>query len=206
MTVSMKRILAAVYPPENAGALVILATAIIKRMDGNPYFAQPVPSLAMVKAAIGALQKAETVSQSRRRGTKQARDEARAKLSSLLTRLKAYVQGIADDDPDNAVSIIESAGMSVQPKGVKAKPLFEARHGSLQGTVLLAVKAAAKEAAYHWQMSEDGRVTWIDLPTTLQAKTKVNHLVRGHTYWFRYSVLTRRGTSDVSDAVSLLVQ
>ena len=52
MTVSMKRILAAVYPPENAAALVILSLAIVDKMDGNPYFPNPVPSLAKVKGAM----------------------------------------------------------------------------------------------------------------------------------------------------------
>ncbi|HXN30789.1 MAG TPA: fibronectin type III domain-containing protein, partial [Polyangiaceae bacterium] len=206
MTVSMKRILAAVYPPENTAALVILAMAIVDKMDGNPYFPNPTPTFAKVTAAIDALRQAEAVSQSRMRGTVEVRNGARRELSSLLTRLKAYVQGVADDDPDSAVTIIESAGMSVQPKGPKAKPLLAARNGSVHGTVLLAVKAAAKLATYVWQMSEDGDRTWVDLPQTLQAKTKVSNLVPGRTYWFRYRALTRGGTSDASDPVSIIVQ
>ena len=206
MTVSMKRILAAVYPPENTGALVILATAIVDKIDGNAHFPNPVPALAKVKEAIDALQEAEVVSQSRTRGTKEARNEARTKLSSLLTRLRAHVQGVADDDPDNAGSIIESAGMSVQPKGPRAKPLLTARKGSVQGTVVLAAKAAAKVATYLWQMSDDGGRTWTDLPSTIQAKTKVSSLVPGRTYSFRYRALTRRGTSDAVDPVSIIVQ
>jgi hypothetical protein len=172
MSVSMKRILAAVYPPENASALVVLSLAIVAKMDRNPHFPNPVPTLAKVKEAIDALQEAEVVSQSGLRGTKEARNEARRKLSSLLNRLKAYVQGVADDDPDNAGSIIEGAGMSVQPKGPRAKQLLAVRHGPVQGTVLLAVKATAKVATYGWQMSEDGSGTWIDLPKTIQAKTE----------------------------------
>src|SRR6202142_1196929 len=51
MSVSMKRILAAVYPPENTAALVILAMAIVDKMDGNPYFPNPIPTLAKGTAA-----------------------------------------------------------------------------------------------------------------------------------------------------------
>ncbi len=123
-----------------------------------------------------------------------------------MTRLKAHVQGVADDDPDNAGSIIESAGMSVQPKGPGAKPLLTARRGAVQGSVVLAAKAAAKVATYLWQMSDDGGKTWTDLPNTLQAKTKVSSLVPGRTYAFRYRVLTRRGTSDAIDPVLIIAQ
>jgi hypothetical protein len=206
MTVSLKRILVAVYPPENASALVVLAKAIVERMDGNPYFPHPVPPLAQVKIATDVLREAEAVSQSGMRGTKEVRNAAHRDLRSLLTRLKAYVQGVADDHPENAVAIIESAGMSVQPKGPKAKPTLAARNGRTQGTVLLTAKAVAKVATYHWQMSEDECKTWIDLPKTMQAKTKVSNLVPGRTYWFRFRALTRRGLTDWSDPVSIIVQ
>ena len=86
MTVSMKRILAAVYRPENTGALVILATAIVDKIDGNAYFPNPVPTLAKVKEAIDALAKPRWCL-SRGRAAPRKRGTRRRRLSSLLTRL-----------------------------------------------------------------------------------------------------------------------
>ncbi len=41
MTVSMQRILAAMYPPENTGALVVLAAAIVDETDGHTHEKAP---------------------------------------------------------------------------------------------------------------------------------------------------------------------
>lgn len=205
MTVSMNRVLAAVYPPENTPAFIILADAIVGNMVGNPHFPQPVPPLAEVRQAIAVLQEAEVVAQSKLLGAAAARDAARRALWSLLSRLKAYVQGVADDNAENAVAIIESSGMSVQPKGARVKPPFSVSPGRNRGTAILVVKAVAKDATYHWQKSEDGGLTWIDLPPTLQAKTTVPNLVPGKEYLFRYRTLAHAGLSDWSDPISFIV-
>ncbi|HXN30480.1 MAG TPA: hypothetical protein VN894_01405 [Polyangiaceae bacterium] len=95
MTVSMKRILAAVYPPENTAALVILAMAIVDKMEGNPYFPNPIPTLANVTAAIDALRQAEAVSQSRMRGTVEVRNEARRRAQWCRTWCRGVPTGFA---------------------------------------------------------------------------------------------------------------
>jgi hypothetical protein len=204
MGLSMNRVLVALYPPEKAGALVILARSICDRMDGNAYFPSPVPSLAKVRKAIVALEDAAAVAESKKRGTATARDKLLSALRSLLTRLKAYVQGMADDNPEHAVAMIESAGMSVQPKGQRTIAILAVRRGRVSGEVRLVAKAVAKLATYFWQMSEDDRATWIDLPKTLQAKTGVKNLEPGHTYWFRFRALTRRGTGEWCDPVAII--
>lgn len=205
MTVSMNRVLVAVYPPDNTPAFLILAQAILDRMDGNPHFPQPIPPLADVRQAMAVLQKAEVVTQSKMLGTATERDAARRALWSLVSRLKAYVQGVADDHAENAVAIIESSGMSVQPKGARAKPIFRVSAGQNRGVAHLVVRAAAKNATYQWQMSKDGGVTWIDLPPTIQAKTTVENLVPGKEYLFRYRTLTQQGLSDWSEPIAYLV-
>jgi hypothetical protein len=206
MGLSKKRILAAVYPSDNAAELVIQATAIADRMDGNAYFPAPVPSLAEVRTAIVALQQAAVAAESKTRGTVSARNKVYADLSTLLMELKTSVEHVANKDPERAVVIIESAGMTVWSKALPAKPPLAASNGSLSGTVLLVARAVAKVATYGWQMSEDGGTTWIDLPKTNQAKTAVSNLVPGRTYWFRFRALTRKGTTDGCDPVSIIVQ
>jgi len=77
MTVSMNKVLAAVYASENAAELVAFTRGLLDQIDGNPALSAPVPSLAKVRKAVDALEEADVASQSRTRGTNQVRNEAR---------------------------------------------------------------------------------------------------------------------------------
>jgi hypothetical protein len=206
MTVSMHRTLAVLKLPAKVPALLSDARAIVEAMKGNPYFLSPSPSLAKVTAAIAALDAAEVATLSRTAGMAQLRNEKRAALVALLVRLKAYVQGVADDDPEHAGEIIESAGMSLKKKNAPAKPTFAVKAGAVAGSVRLVARAAAQDASYQWAWSRDAGKTWRSAPTTLQAKTVLSGLPSESTCWFRYRPLTRRGLGNWSDPVAFLVR
>jgi hypothetical protein len=104
MTVSMHRVLVALKRPTSAPELLVFARAVVNAMNGNAWFPAPVPSLARVQAAIDRLAVAETAALSMTVGLKKARNEAQTVLVGRLTRLKAYVQGVADDNPDFAAA------------------------------------------------------------------------------------------------------
>src|SRR5579864_8247547 len=142
MTVSMHRVVAALKPPTTAPELLIVAQAIVDAMSGNAWFPAPVPSLAAVQAAIDKLAEAETAALSMTLGLKQARNAARAALVGLLHRVKAYVQGVADEHPDSSVSIIESAALTVAARSNKPKEPFAIFRGAMSGSVRLVAKAS----------------------------------------------------------------
>jgi hypothetical protein len=206
MTVSMHRVLVALKPPKTAPELLVLARAIVEAMNGNAWFPAPVPSLTTVQAAIDRLAEAEVAALSMTAGLKQARNSARAALVSLLHRLKAYVQGVADENPDSAASIIESAALSVVARSNKAKAALAVVRGGVSGSVRLVAKAVAKVALYEWQLSRDAGNTWVDLPKTVQAKTTVSGLSPGMTYGFRFRAFTRPGAGDWCDALWYVMQ
>jgi hypothetical protein len=205
MTVSMQRTLVVLKLPTNVPALLRVAQSIVQSMTGNAYFPSPTPPLAAVAAALADLEVAEVARLSNARGTAAVRHVKRAALSSLLMRLKAYVQGVADDDPDHAGGIIESAGMSIKASTAAAKPPFAARPLALAGSVRLMVRAVAREAHYQWAWSSDGGATWQLAPATRGAKKVLTGLPSGTTCMFRYRVTTRAGERDWSEAVSLRV-
>jgi hypothetical protein len=205
MTESMHRTLAVTKLPRSVPALLTAVRAILAAMEGNPTFPSPSPPLAEVAAALGALEDAETARQSRTRGTRPVRDEAHAKLVVLVEGLRLHVQGIADATPENAAPIIESAGMRVKRPAVPAKPPFAVKPGLVSGSVALAVIAAGDRAAYGWQWSDDGGVTWHDVPVTMQAKTGIAGLTPGGTYRFRVRVWTKDGERDWGEAVAMIV-
>jgi hypothetical protein len=192
--------------PANASSLVVFARAIVEAMTKNPWFTTPVPPLSKLQAAIDQLDKANTAALSRTTGLAGAKNEARKKLVDLLHLVKAYVQSVADENPDEAASIITSAALHVVGKSLVVKLTLAVRKGRVSGSVELVAKAVAKLATYDWQVSEDGGKTWIDLPRTLQAKTTRSGLVTGRTYWFRTRALTRRWATNWSDPVAYVVQ
>jgi len=211
MTASLKRVRAALHKPTNASQLVIYTGLVIEKMTNNPWFPQPFPPLARVQAAAQALDVAQTNTLIGAKGLADKRNAARAKLSNLLEQLRAYVEGVANENLEFARSIIESAAMdAVMPRYPQLAP-FRVNLGKEPHAADLACKAGPKGCGYCWQMSTDGGETWTDLPSTKQARTTVPDLVPGKTYWFRHRLLVRAGGqtsryTDWSDKISIVAR
>jgi hypothetical protein len=124
----------------------------------------------------------------------------------MLQQLKAHVQAAADANPDNSVTIIQGAGMTVHKVAVRAPRVFAAKLGPVAGSVKLVTAAAARRASYEWEISTDGGKTWVAGTPTLQARTQLTGLPSGTTVQFRVRTVTKSGASDWSPPVSLLVK
>jgi hypothetical protein len=205
MTVAHNRPIALLKLPTKVPNLIAVAKSIVARMQGNPSFPQPLPSLQTVSAAIDALEAAEGEALSRSRGSAAVREEKRVALISLFELLRAYVQSVSDADIDNSAAIIENAGMSIKRNRGGSKRSFAVKHGIVSGALKLSVPVAAQRACYEWEMSTDGGKTWQPLPNTLKASTTVSGLQPGSTVAFRYRTLTKAGFSDWSQVVSIIV-
>jgi hypothetical protein len=206
MGVSLRKVQVALKAPRNASALAIYARAVVEAMTGNRWFPAPVPSLATVMASIESLESAESAALSMTAGLKTVRDEKLRVLSNLLLDLAAYVRSVANEHPDSAPAIVESAGMNVVARTTRPKDPFAIRPGRVSGEVLLIAKAIAKVASYDWEMSKSGRKTWTRLPPSLQSRTKVSGLVVGTTYLFRMRATTRTGEGDWCEPVEFLAR
>lgn len=206
MTASMRRVRAALHKPANASALVIYVHLILEKMTNNPWFPQPFPPLQKVEAAAKALHVAQTNVQTNTKGLANERNAARAKLSNLLEQLRVYVEGVANENPESAVSIIESAAMDAVVRSLPNLEPFRVTFDEKTRTARLACKAGPKGCTYYWQMSTDDGETWVDLPPTKQASTTVHDLVPGQTYWFRYRILRRDGLDDWSDKIYVVAR
>jgi hypothetical protein len=203
---SLHRTLASLKLPTKVPAFITYAESIVKGMTDNPSFPAPTPVLSTVTQAIDDLQVAETAALSRTKGAVATRNEKRMALVQLLQQTKAYVQTAADANRENAISIVQSAGMVVKKTPVRTKRSFAAKPGTVSGTVTVLTSAAARRASYDWEYSTDGGKTWVNLPSTLQAKTTVSGLTPGATATFRVRALTKIGEGDWSQPTSLLVK
>jgi len=192
--------------PHPVPALIGVAKAIVQAMTGNAMFPNPDPTLATVTVAINDLDASETVAKTRAHGAVAIRNDKRTTLVRLLEQLRAYVQKVADANPETSGSVIQSAGIGVKKPFLRGKNVFAARPGPVTGAVKLTADVVARRAAYEWQSSADGGKTWVDLPGTLQSKTIVTGLTPGATVSFRYRALTRTGEGEWSQPISYLVK
>jgi hypothetical protein len=186
--------------------LIGKTSAIIAAMTGNKSFPSPSPTLATVTSDSTALASAQTVALTKTKGAVAERNVKLAVVVVDLRLLAAYVQGVAIGDPVNAISIIESAGMSVKkPRTTTPKQDLALKHGAVSGIVEVVAKAQGQRTSYEWQWSTDGK-TWTSLPTTIQAKTSITGLIPGTTIYVRHAVVTKTGVGDFGQVASMMVQ
>jgi hypothetical protein len=200
------RTVASLGRPAKVPALIVFAQNVYKAMTGNPHFPSPTPTLAVLAAAIAALSTAETATLTRTVGAVTARNTARSALVTMLQQIKGYVQLIADGDPENSVSIIQSAGLGVRKPAARGPRTFTARAGDVAGSAKLVAPTAARRASYEWEYSADGGKTWVTAPPSLQAKTVVTGLPSGTSVQFRFRAVTKAGGGDWSVPVTLPVK
>ena len=169
-------------------------------------FPTPEPSLATFDTNIDALEVAEAATETRTRGSAQARDQAYDLVLDNVHGLENYVQNLADNsaDVDDALTLIAASGFDLKNQGVRIKPDFEVRNTEISGTVELIAKAMGYRAAYEWEKSSNG-IDWLPLPTTLQSKTELAGLTKNTLMYFRHRPVTKEGEGNWSQIVVIVV-
>ena len=193
--------------PSKAPEAIVFTNNVIQKVTGNPNFTQPVPTLAVILAALNDLHAAQTAAVSRGKGAASIRNAKLKLLKGLLVQLRAYVQGVADASPENGAAIIESAGFAVRKVSPRGKRAFVAKPGPIAGSVHVTAVTAGPRSSYEWQYSLDGGKTWVAMPATIQGKTTITGLPSGTTVLFRYLVVTAKGgQGDWSAPTSVVVK
>jgi len=201
----VKHILALLKMPRTIADKITHAQSISSKVAGNPNFPNPNPPLATLNADIQTLVTAESAAKAKTTGAVAARDVALGVVVRDLHSITLYVQSIADASPDRAAELIEGAGLAVKKSSPRVKADLSAKAGKDSGTVVLVARGAGGGSAHNWQMSKD-QLVWVDLPTTISAKTEVTGLVYGATWYFRQRAVIRTGTQAWTNAVSYLVK
>ena len=199
-----KKTTAALRIPTRKANVAAFASSVINAMTGNASFPNPAPPLATVSADLAAYEAAEAQVLTRVKGAAATRNTKYAVLRTDLEHLMANVQQVADLNPANAQSLIESAGFSIRKTTLHPKSAIKIEAGAVPGSVKLLAKAVDKRASYEWQYSTDQK-TWTNAPASLQAKTVITGLTSGTTYYFRFRGVTKTGEGAYSQIVQILV-
>jgi hypothetical protein len=205
MTARQNRVFVVLHLPKPVPKLLLRAEAYVRAMTGNAWFPKPRPRLAVISAAIAKLVAAQTKTLSHRGEAVSERDAARDVLVAHLRILQAYVQAVADADPEEAAAIIESAAMDLERPDSRNKAAFVVKPGPVAGSVRLEVRALGGRTAYFWAFSSDGGKTWTQVEPTTRAYTIIKGLPIGKRCLFRHRALTIKGETDWSEPLEFLV-
>lgn len=192
--------------PRKPQELVIYAQVVHDAMAANAAtFPTPNPPLPKLQALIDDL----TTKQARTRmavGGITRRNTAQDKLVAGLNKERVYVEEVATGDPENAAVIAERAGMQLRKTATSPlKPPLSLDHGPVSGCVLAVVAAIKGATAYYWEYRLNEGVTWIVLPHTTRANTKIEDLAPGATAHVRFRALLPAGLTDWSAPVPIIV-
>ena len=191
--------------PKQKKALSPYGRRVVTCMTGSAKVPKPNPPLSDISAACTALD----VSQAAMPGNKAATAQRDADWLALLLLLHHeldYVNSVAEQQtsPADAEAVITGSGFSVRKGFTRNKDTLAAKYGLASGDVKLDARAVSSDASYYWQWSTDMK-SWVSLPETKKASTTVTGLTPATTYYFRFRALTRKGMSDWSQVISLLV-
>lgn len=193
----------------------------VTSMTGNANFATPNPTLASVTTAVNALETATNNADGGGTELTAIMHEKETALDTLLTKLGAYVEGIANDDPTDAASVVLSAGMDLKKPAVPVGPVsapqnLKTNFGIQPGQIKLRCKKSVGTTALIWEMMAGTSpapmaapaVTWIpvsnaNFPSGVTSASKhiAMGLVSGTNYSFRVSAvgaINQSGWSDVA--------
>jgi hypothetical protein len=194
--------------PTRIPDIIKFCNAVILAMTNNKWFPAPSPTLAVLTAAVNALEQAETVAAGKGKGAAPARDAELATVLQLMDQEKAYVQQVvyANAGTGLAAAIAESAAMRLRGKGVRKASEFSATQGPVSGTVDLEAPGAGHGGTHYWGFGTDGK-TFTSAPETTKRKTSIANLTPGTLYSFRHRTLTPKGgLSDWGQIVTLMVK
>jgi hypothetical protein len=184
--------------------LISFVQLVIQKMTNNPNFPSAAPLLTSTTTALTAYQSAMSSTKTTKALAGQ-RASTKLALMGFLKQLRDLVRTAAEANPDNALAIVEGAGMALMKRAIQAKPLINVLQASVTGSVVCRAKAPGIPASYFWSYSLDQK-SWVSVPQAMRAMVSVAGLTAGQTYYFRYYTITRKGTSDLSQIFSLLVK
>jgi hypothetical protein len=202
------RFLVVLLMPSRIPDIIKFCNAVILAMTNNKWFPAPSPTIAVLTAAVNALEQAETLAAGKAKGTAPARDAELEIVLSLMNQERGYVQTVIDANAASglAAAIAESAFMSLRKKRVTKPSEFTATQGSVSGTVDLEAPGAGRGGTHYWGFGTDGK-TFASAPETTKRKTSIANLTPGTLYYFRHKTLTPKGgMSDWGQTITLMMK
>jgi len=191
--------------PKVVALLIVFVQHVVQSMTNNPWFASMAALVATTGTDLAALITAQAKALTKAKGAVEARNDAQKVVIDDLKLLKSGVQTVVNQNPGQAATVIESAGLFQKKVTLPSKPNLEALMAPVTPGEVLVRARAVKRASYEWQYSLDGGKTWLAMGTTTVANTSLLGMTPSTTVLFRFRTTVSKTTSDWSPTISFFV-
>jgi len=204
---ALKRVVVLGLKDISVPQLMVNTKHYLQKMRGNAAFASLTAELRVIAAQLAKLETSYAVSQSRQRGTVDQMHTERKTLEVLLKGLGGLVEVIANSDPENALNIIESAGMVARKLPNTVPKQFSVKAGKEPGSVILNTKAM-KRGTYIYEMTTDPNNPsgWEQIIVDVTVRHSWSGLSSGVRYYFRVAVVAAHVKCVWSPVLNILIQ
>jgi hypothetical protein len=188
--------------------LIANARHYVQSMTGNPHFSAPVIPLPDVSAAASTLESTYALTLTRVKGAVAQKNEAKSALHLKLKALAAYVESIANADPEHAESILTSSGMQEKKIRSSVPHVFDVKLTQKPGEAMLSTKGV-KHGCYIYEMTTDPNLaaaSWTVIYQGVTMKFLKTGLPSSVKHFFRCSTIDKNGHSAWSSVLSVVIQ
>jgi hypothetical protein len=166
---------------------------ILTKLTGNPDFTVPFPtnvvSLSQLASDIDDVDNAQIDVNNRVIGAVQDRNTKLDTVKRDLESIMYMIQIKADNDPENAESMIISAGFNYVFANHRQKQQLGVKRTNVSGSYIL---LASEQGDHEWEITDD-KIDIKDLPATSTAHTLVTGLTLFKTYYQRNRKIGKNG-------------
>jgi hypothetical protein len=192
--------------PKVVALFILFVEHVLLAMINNPWFGSLATLLTQTTTDLAALRAAQAAAIGRAKGAVEARNDKKKVVVDDLLLLKSGVQTVVNQNPGEAATIIESAGMFQRLVPVRLMPNLAAAMARVTpGEVMVRAKAV-RRALYEWQYSLDGGKTWLAMGMTTVANTSLPGMTTGTALLFRFRTTVKKTTSDWSPTLGFTVR
>jgi hypothetical protein len=125
-------------------------------------------------------------------------------LNNDMKSLMRLFQEAGDNDPENAIAIIESGAFRVKEVNIPQKHEFTVENSPVNGTVDLSAEGGGPQSCHDWMYSADN-VTFERMRPTVIAETHKDGLPIGEFAYFTHEIVTSEGPQGVSQVIKIMV-
>jgi hypothetical protein len=196
--------------PDTAAGWLAKGKAVVEGATASSsLFSSIAQLLTQLASDTATLDKAQAAAANKGKNEMKVRNAAFRDLKKSLRGFGRGVQGLCDGAPDlqHAAALAAAASLDSKIVVVPHKPDFRGKALGA-GAVQLYVKVPVKKGTrifFEWQMSMDGGHTWLSLPNTNNASTRVPSLTPATIVQFRHRSTVKNVASDWSQVISVQV-